>query len=359
MTSIFTFRPLHAAMLGACAFACAGQVSAHTFCAANSAQLRAALSAVSDGGAYANEDDTINIAGGTHHTDGQEFFYSSTSAHVLNIIGTGTPNCGFIAQKASLTILDGDDKSRVFETHSTRGAVLFQFLTIQNGHVGANESGGGLSMNAFTGDNGQPLVNLVIIRDNHAGFGGGFLIGNGGDYGIDFGNNLVVRNSADFNAGAGEIINNGSNGTGTRIISNTFTKNTVGQSPASAVGGLYLHTVTHDTLSNNIFWNNSGYDVKSDIAALVDNDYDTDFNAPAAGSSGNHHLDPQFVGPANFRLAATSPLLGIGTLNPPGGYLSGIDIDANVRVVNGKIDLGAFERQGSTASAASMNGVED
>src|SRR4051794_25485807 len=104
MRSIFASRPMCAAILGACVFAFAGQVSAHTFCAANSAQLRAALSAVSDGGAYANEEDTINIAGGTHHTDGQEFFYSSTSAHVLNIIGTGTQNCGLISQKASLTI---------------------------------------------------------------------------------------------------------------------------------------------------------------------------------------------------------------------------------------------------------------
>jgi hypothetical protein len=320
------------------------------FCVFNAAQLRAALADVSDGGVYNAEDNTIYISGGTHHTDGKEFFYSSTDPHTLDIIGMGTQTCGVTKQKAALTILDGDDKSRVFESHSTQGAVLLQFLTIQHGNVGKNEHGGGLLMNDLVGDNGQPLVNLVIIRDNHAYIDGGFLIGDGGNYGIDFLNNLVVRNSADVADGGGGIVNTGANGTGTRINSNTFADNTVVHHAASAIGGLYVHTATPDTMSNNIFWGNSGYDVKSDIAALVDNDYGSDFNPPAAGSSGNLQVNPHFVGPSNFRLSASSALLGMGTLNPPGGYLSGIDIRANPRIVNGKIDIGAYERQAKTTN---------
>jgi hypothetical protein len=349
---------LRTAILGGCLLAFGGQAWAHTFCATNAAQLRAALADVSDGGAYNAEENTIYISGGTHHTNGKEFFYSSTDPHTLNIIGTGEQACGVIEQKASLTILDGDDKSRVFETHSTRGAVLFQYLTIQHGNVGENEHGGGLLMNDLVGDNGQPLVNLVIIRDNHAYIDGGFLIGNGGNFGIDFLNNLVVRNSADIADGGGGIVYDGANGTGTRINSNTFADNKVVHHPAGEVGGLYVHTATPDTMSNNIFWNNSGFDVKSDIAALVDDDYGTDFSAPAAGSSGNLQVNPHFVGPANFRLSASSPLLGMGTLNPPGGYLSGIDIRAKPRTVNGTVDIGAYERQAG-ASSTDDDSVDD
>jgi hypothetical protein len=329
------------AAIGAGLLAVGGYAQAHTFCAYNSAQLRSALTAVGSGGVYNTEDNTIYVMGGKHHTDGQEFHYESADPHTLNIIGAGTQTCEVTLQKAALTVLDGDDKSRVFEVHSSKGAVLFQYLTIQHGRVGKNERGGGLLMNDIEGENGQPLINLVIIRHNHAYIDGGFYVGNGGSGGIDFLNNLVVDNSADVADGAGEIINNGS---GTRINSNTFAKNTVVHNPAQAIGGLYLHTATQDTLSDNIFWNNSGFDLKSDIATLVDNDCGSDFNTPAAGSMGNLQVAPHFVGPNNFRLSASSPLLGIGTLNPPGGYLSGVDIRGKPRTVNNRVDLGAYER---------------
>ena len=337
-------RLVLAALIETGAVASYNQAQAHTTCANNAVQLRTALASAGDGGVYSNEDNTIYIAGGTHHASGNPFFYSSTALHTLSIIGTGSQQCAVIKQDASTTILDGDNLSRVFETHSSRGAVMFQYLTIQNGNA-ANKTGGGLSMNAVDGENGQSLVNLVIIRDNHAGVAGGFYIRGSGPYGIDFLNNLVIRNSADTDFGGGDIDNASSSSTGTRVNSNTFAQNTVINSPATGIGGLALISETSDTMSNNILWDNSGYDLYSDTVRLVDNDYDVDLATPAAGSSGNHHVGPQFVGPTNFRLSAQSTLLKIGTLHPPGGYITGVDIDAKPRTVNNKIDLGAYERQ--------------
>ena len=61
---------------------CATRTPAITvgFCSSFVCVLRAALSDAGDGGAYATEVDTIYIAGGTHHTDGTQFSYSSTHA---------------------------------------------------------------------------------------------------------------------------------------------------------------------------------------------------------------------------------------------------------------------------------------
>ena len=174
-------RLVLAALFGTGAVASCNQAQAHITCANNAAQLRAALASAGDGGVYSNEDNTIYIAGGTHHANGNPFFYSSTTLHALSIIGTGSQQCAVINQDASTTILDGDNLSRVFETHSSRGAVMFQYLTVQNGNA-ENEIGGGLSMNADDGENGQSLVNLVIIRDNHARVAGGFSIRGSGPY---------------------------------------------------------------------------------------------------------------------------------------------------------------------------------
>jgi len=54
-------------------------------------------------------------------------------------------------------------------------------------------------------------------------------------------------------------------------------------------------------------------------------------------------VDPQFSGPGDFHLQPTSPLLGAGTLTPPGN-LPTIDIEGLARSYNGFVDMGAYER---------------
>ena len=170
------------------------------------------------------------------------------------------------------------------------------------------------------------------------------VIGLNGSSTLQFENNLIIDNSADVADGAGEIVDDGS---GANIINNTFAQNTVTNMPGSATGGLYFYVGSAtspppDTMSNNIFWGNSGYDLAT-IAVLVDNDFGSDRNIIDPTSSGNVNVDPRFSSPADFHLLPTSPLLGFGTLTPTGG-LPSVDIEGHPRSYNGQVDLGAYER---------------
>lgn len=96
-----------------------------------------------------------------------------------------------------------------------------------------------------------------------------------------------------------------------------------------------------DTMSNNIFWNNSGYDLDT-AAVLVDNDVSSEQSTIDPTSSGNVDVDPQFSSSTDFHLAPTSPLLNQGTLTPTGG-LPTIDIEGNPREYLNKVDMGAYQ----------------
>ncbi|MDR3387707.1 MAG: choice-of-anchor Q domain-containing protein [Rudaea sp.] len=68
-----------------------------------------------------------------------------------------------------------------------------------------------------------------------------------------------------------------------------------------------------------------------------------DIGNPAPSVNGNLSVDPHFGGSGNYQLAATSPLLGMGTTTPVGG-LPTINLNGNPRSYSGLVDIGAYER---------------
>jgi hypothetical protein len=341
-------RPASLAVLAACLLIAAASVQAHTFCAGNAAAIQAALSAASDGGANDNENNTIQIVIGTHYTadnGNAEFYYNNqTTARKLDVNGGYNSDCSIITENPALTILDGGGATRAFESESN-GDVSLRYLTFQNGSVGTNEVGGGVLMNGGNALNTGPVIfDQNVVRNNKTTnqIAGGFYILLNGSSTLQFDNNLVVGNSAD-NDGAGYIADSG--GGGANIINNTFAQNTVTTMLGPAIGGFELVSVNSpppDTLSNNISWGNSVYDLSAS-AVLVDNDYGLNFETPDASSSGNVSVDPNFSSSTDFHLSPTSSLLGMGTLTPTGG-LPTIDIEGHPRSYNGHVDLGAYER---------------
>jgi hypothetical protein len=336
--------------LATCLLIAATSTRAHTFCVDNAAAFQAALTAASDGGANAHENNTIQIVIGTIYTANNgnaEFYYvNESTTRSLDVNGGYNSDCSIITENPALTVLDGGGATRVFESQSESGGVSLRFLTFQNGSIGTNDNGGGVLMNDGTGFNGSVIFDQNIVRNNHAvSYAGGFVIGLGGSGTLQFENNLIVGNSADINDGAGEIIDDGA---GANIINSTFAQNTVNSSATGLTGGLYLYVGSAtspppDTMSNNIFWANSGFDLAT-AAILVDNDFTSDRNVMDPSSGGNIAVDPHFSGSTDYHLLPTSPLLGLGTLEPTGG-LPSVDIEGHSREsLNNKVDLGAYER---------------
>ncbi len=332
--------PASISVLAACLLIATTSAQAHTFCAGSAAAIQAALTAASDGGANDKENNTIQIVIGTYYTadnnDAQFLYINQTTARKLDINGGYNNDCSAIIENPALTILDGSRATRVFESESN-GDVSLRYLTFQDGSTSVNNAGAGLSMNNSPSV-GPIIIEQNIIRNNQAAdFGGGFAITVYGS--LQFENNLVVGNGAGSSYGAGEI---GDNDGGANIINNTFAQNS-----APFIGGVSLifgssAPAAQNTMSNNIFWGNGGYDLNT-YAVLVDNDYGSDWGTPDPASIGNVYVDPQFSSSTDFHLLPTSPLLGFGTLTPTGG-LPTIDIEGHPRSYNGHVDLGAYER---------------
>lgn len=301
----------------------------------NSVQaLRDALSAAQANGL----DDTIHVVRGFYPTGGMPFSFNSTEAHALTIIGGYNSDCSARIYNPALTVLDGGGTSLVFGSEST-GKVTLRFLTFQGG-LGGGIAGSALRMNFFNSSTGSLVVGQSIIRDS--GYAA-FALAVWGSATLDFVDNLVVDNLTDTWPGGPEITCGGSGAV--NVINNTFANNIVNSTNSQTMGGLGMygsHTAAA-TLSNNIFWGNTGHDLYSASAVMIDNDYGTDSHSLAAGSSGNHNFDPQFSSSSDFHLQPTSPVLGIGTLTPVGG-LPALDIEGHARSYKGKVDLGPYER---------------
>jgi len=300
----------------------------------NTAQaLRDALSAAQANGA----NDAIQLVRGVYATGGTPFSFNSSEAHSLSITGGYNADCSGRDYSPALTVLDGGGTSLVFGSEST-GKVTLRFLTFQGG-LGGGIAGSALRMNFFDQSTGSLVVGQSIIRNS--GFAA-FSLAVWGSATLDFVDNLVVDNLTDTWPGGPEIYCGGG---AVNVVNNTFANNTVTDGDSRDIGGLVLigpHTASA-ALSNNIFWGNTTSDLYSASAIMIDNDYGTDSHSPAAGSSGNHNVDPQFSSSSDFHLLPTSPLLGIGTLTPIGG-LPTIDIEGHARTDNGKVDLGPYER---------------
>ena len=86
--------------------------------------------------------------------------------------------------------------------------------------------------------------------------------------------------------------------------------------------------------TNNIFWNNTSgaqTDVFGPTVLLTANDIQKIAQTPAAGSSGNISVDPQFASASDFHLTTGSPAINAGVNVPPGG-LASLDLDGLARV---------------------------
>lgn len=307
---------------------------AATVCVDNVQALRDALQSTQNNG----DDDTIQVVRGSYHLGGSQLLFNSSEAHSINIVGGFAPGCTTRVRNAAITMLDGDDSSPIFNV-STSNDFELHFLTLQHGLISG--SSGGVMAVFGSGSASQALLANVIARDSSSDYGIGGVI-------FSVAGTVIVQDTliTGVTSPGGALYVGGDTTVAVHLTNNIVAGNTV-TNPASA-GMIYIGAGSNVPMdaSNNIFWENGGVpdlDFISGAMLLTDNDYQRLDVAPASGSSGNVSVDPAFAGSADFHLSATSPLLGIGTLTPPGG-LTVYDLEGKPRTWNNAVDLGAYER---------------
>lgn len=330
---IARFGPLAILLCGV-----AGAAQAHIFCVSTAAELQAALTAASDGGAYNAEDNDIDVVAGSYPTGAATangaFFFHSTGAHHLYLFGGYATGCHDRSNDASSTVLDGRHATPVVALRGTNADIVVSHLTVRNGE--SDQPGAGLQVNYLVAPHALVDITDVIVRDNHSSSAaGGIYAAAGGS--LYLFTNLIVGNSADGQYGAGFITGDGGVN---EWFNNTVTRNT-SAATSNPVGGLYCGGTTDCDIWNSIFWNNNGAGLflGGSGALLHRNDYGTLAGHVPADAANNLSVAPQFVAPnkGDFHLAGNSPLLGFGT---PLGAL--IDVEGHRYPTTGRSDLGAY-----------------
>ncbi|MDR3219158.1 MAG: carbohydrate-binding domain-containing protein, partial [Dysgonamonadaceae bacterium] len=208
----------------------------------------------------------------------------------------------------------------------------------------ANGNGGGIS-----NDNSSPmLTNLTISGNTATNSGGGIYNSNSSP---DLTNVIISGNSA---TDGGGIYIYGSYPTYPTIINVTISGNS-----ATNGGGIYNDDYSFPQIYNSILWGNTATSTGANILNI--NSYPDYFNSLVQDENlGFPNLDgtdaandPQFVSPidasnapttaGNYRLLANSPVKDAGD-----NYMftwESTDLDGNPRIVNGIIDIGAYEYQ--------------
>ena len=193
--------------------------------------------------------------------------------------------------------------------------------SIINGNS-AGDDGGGIWCN-------DPcIVNLCTISDNSAGDDGGGI----------FNRDATINNCALFGNssayGGGVICYNGG-----RVNNCTITDNTA----TDEGGGVYSDD---GNIHNSIAYFNSSPDGANYYKTGTGNVCEYSCLAPNPGGTGNITTDPQFIdtGSDNYRLGSSSPCINQGN----NSYVVGaIDLDGLPRIIDGTVDMGAYEYIGS------------
>jgi len=244
---------------------------------------------------------------------------------------------------------------------TTTGSTQITGNTISGNSVVPGNAGGGIYLYGVT----TPIVENNVITNNSAifsgGQGGGICIvpdgSNAVTTNIQIIQNLIFGNTAD---------NGGGIYVGSGYGSVIFTSNTIADNNGSYGGsGVFLGVYFAATqYYNNLIIGAPGesalYGTCQGASVTMLNN---DLLAPGASgiqtsgcdvtgsltTNGNLSANPLFLdGTSDFHLQYSSPAVGVGDSSAPN--LPSTDLDGNPRLVNGKIDMGAYELQPTTVT---------
>ena len=214
--------------------------------------------------------------------------------------------------------------------------------------IGNSASGGGGMANIF---DSNPVLKNVMFSDNSAASGGGM---SNSDSSPTLVNVTFSENTADFGGG---MYNSSAS-------PSLFNVTISGNSADSGGGGMAnFFSSSSPTLANVIIWGNSGgsfYNFNSILTisySLIQGSGGSEnWDDKNFGTDGGNNLDvnPVFTDPDNgdYSLKVSSPAVNAGdpgtelNLFPTDASDIPIDLAGSPRVMNGNIDMGAYEYQG-------------
>jgi parallel beta-helix repeat protein len=222
---------------------------------------------------------------------------------------------------------------------------------------------------AYLVSGGTRFLNNKFINNTSQYYGGAVVFSS--LCAFDFSNNLVANNQARY-GGAFFMYSD---------IQTRLNNNTIVNNHASINGGaFYLNTNSDPTIKNSIIYgntnasgNNNFYlvDVSSSpklYNSIVEEGMQSfDGNTFNGVYSLTRDVNPQFVSPsggsgtsynglsANFNIQTGSPAINVGTDDTLGLNLFSYDLNNNLRVYNGRIDIGAFENQQDIVVCGNIN----
>ncbi|GAC1386203.1 MAG: hypothetical protein NVSMB42_06510 [Herpetosiphon sp.] len=275
----------------------------------------------------------------------------------LAIYGGFAGNETIIGQRApaiNVTTLDGAKTNfHVVTGTGTDATSILDGLTITGGKASGifpNDSGGGV----VNTSNSSPTLTNIVFSANVARQGGG--IYNGFASNPTLTNVTFIQNTATYGAGVANNKSNpvflnvafatnaakqdgggmyNSNGSKPTLINASFSGNS-----ATNGGGIYNSLDSSPWLRNSILYGDSG----GELVGGTPNVKYSDVQDRSIGAT-NVDVDPWFVTPgSDLHLKEKSPVMDRGdNASLPLGLVT--DRDGNTRVVNGTVDLGAYERQ--------------
>jgi len=316
---------------------------------------------------FAVAGDEIRVAAGTYYPDTIAGPASSGAqsgdrdkAFVLKkdvkMYGGYDASTGARNIRANETVLSGDigikednnDNSyHVVISSGDVGSALMDGFTITGGNatgignITVNNPARGLGRGYAGGiliDDGDPVISNCVISGNIA-FNGGGIYSNGSSYIMI--NCLVIHNSTIPTSGDGGGIYS-YNGC-PKIVNSTISGNTARNNTG---GGVHLYNECSIEFINCIITYNQPNDVSLHeeslyCSASIIGDY---FHTTRVLRSPIDQANI-FVGGGDYRLKPGSPAIDAGTYPVAGVTIPAADLDGKPRVVNGIIDLGAYECQ--------------
>jgi predicted outer membrane repeat protein len=230
-------------------------------------------------------------------------------------------------------ILDAEKTSRVIQLYDNKGSGISN-LTITRGY-------GGLYCN-----HSSPAIQNVTFYDNRADYGGGLYLDNSDPTLINVGlfENQATKGSGIYCIASNPIVVNST-------IVNNLNTNDYG-------GGIYCGAGSFAKIINSILWNNSPHEVilqgvyspnsvEISYSDIMDGENGIFINGVGTVNwlEGNINEEPVFVGAGEhpYQISDLSPCIDAGTPDTIGLNLPEYDPAGNPRLVNGRVDMGAYE----------------